>query len=216
MINIAIVEDDPAAVQRFTELIDLERDLRLVATASNLADARVMCATGGFDVLLCDLGLPDGDGVKLISEISRSAPEVDVLVVTVFANQGKILDCIRAGARGYILKDGRMEHFLENIRTLKSGGSPISPIIARQILKHLAPSALDADGSETVALSERESEVLNLLARGFSYEEIAGILGLSAQTISTYIKRLYRKLGVHSRSEAVFEGTSRGMIDVPR
>jgi DNA-binding NarL/FixJ family response regulator len=123
----------------------------------------------------------------------------------------------KSGARGYILKDGRMDHFLEHIRNLKAGGSPISPMIARQLLKHLSqPVRSDSADDEGAALSERETEVLNLLARGFSYDEIAGILELSPQTIATYVKRLYRKLGVHSRSEAVFEGTSRGMIDAYR
>jgi DNA-binding NarL/FixJ family response regulator len=215
MVTIAIIEDDPAVLQRMTEILATDAGLQLVATAANFSDARAMIAQGGFEVLLCDLGLPGGDGIDIIREVAQTFPTVDVLVVTVFANQARVLESIKAGARGYILKDDQLDRFNEHIHNISNGGSPISPMIARQVLKQLAPEARKSD-PEAPSLSQRETEVLNLLARGFSYDEIAGILSLSAQTVPTYVKRLYRKLGVNSRSEAVFEGASRGMIDVIR
>ncbi len=137
-------------------------------------------------------------------------------MITLFAEQSQVLDTIREGARGYLLKDERVEYCVAAIREIRRGGSPISPIIARQLLLQLKPAdkaATDARPLEE-GLSPREAEVLNLLARGFSYFEIAGLMTLSQQTVGTYVKRIYRKLEVNSRSEAVFEASSRGIMDV--
>jgi DNA-binding NarL/FixJ family response regulator len=215
MIRVAIIEDDPAAVDRLRTAIDAADDIETIGVARNVKAGLDLVATGGFDVLLCDLGLPDGSGVSLIRASAAAWPEADIIVITVFAEQGKVLASIKAGARGYLLKDERIEDCVEAIREIRRGGSPISPIIARQLLQQLQPAATVATapgGHE--ALSPRETEVLNLLARGFSYAEIAALLSLSAQTVGTYVKRIYRKLEVNSRSEAVFEASSRGIMDV--
>jgi DNA-binding NarL/FixJ family response regulator len=212
MIRVAIVEDDPAAVDRLCAVIDAADDISVIAVARNMKAGIDVVAAGGFDVLLCDLGLPDGSGVTVIRASAAAWPEADIIVITVFAEQGKVLESIKAGARGYLLKDERIQDCVEAIREIRRGGSPISPIIARQLLQQLQPAAMAPAGDET--LSPRETEVLNLLARGFSYVEIAALLNLSAQTVGTYIKRIYRKLEVNSRSEAVFEASSRGIMDV--
>lgn len=212
MIRVAIVEDDPAAVDRLRAVIDAADDLGVIAIARNMKAGVDLVAAGGFDVLLCDLGLPDGSGVSVIRASAAAWPEADIIVITVFAEQGKVLESIKAGARGYLLKDERIQDCVEAIREIRRGGSPISPIIARQLLQQLQPAAMAPTSDET--LSPRETEVLNLLARGFSYAEIAALLNLSAQTVGTYIKRIYRKLEVNSRSEAVFEASSRGIMDV--
>ncbi len=212
MIRTAIVEDDPAAVERLCAAIDAADDIEVIAVARNFAAGIALVEAGGFDVLLCDLGLPDGSGVGIIKASAARYPDADIIVITVFADQAKVLDSIKAGARGYLLKGGGLDECVEGIREIRRGGSPISPIIARQLLQQLRPAAVPPHEGE--ALSPREAEVLNLLARGFSYAEIATLLGLSAQTIGTYIKRIYRKLEVNSRSEAVFEASSRGIMDV--
>lgn len=211
MIRVAIIEDDPAAVDRMRAVIDTATDIETIAVARNVKSGLDLVAAGGFDVLLCDLGLPDGSGVTIIRASAAAWPEADIIVITVFAEQGKVLESIKAGARGYLLKDERIQDCVEAIREIRRGGSPISPIIARQLLQQLQPATMATAGDET--LSPRETEVLNLLARGFSYAEIAALLNLSAQTVGTYIKRIYRKLEVNSRSEAVFEASSRGIMD---
>jgi DNA-binding NarL/FixJ family response regulator len=221
MIRTGVIEDDPQMVARITDALRETSDIRVVAVANNFRDGAALIAAGGFDVLLCDIGLPDGSGIDLIRQASTLMPEMDIIVITIFGDTGKVLDAIKAGARGYLLKDDHVAQYADSIRQLRAGGSPISPIIARQLLKQLQPeqtTALVAPESSPAAgleaLSARESEVLNLLARGFSYAEVATFLSLSPATIGTYVKRIYRKLEVKSRSEAVFEASSRGILNV--
>lgn len=214
VIRIAIIEDDPAVIERLKAALAPADDIGVVAFAQSAKAARTMIAGGGFDVLLCDLGLPDGDGIDLIRDAIKANPDTDVIVVTLFAQQNKVIDSIRAGARGYLLKDDHFENCVESVREIRRGGSPISPIIARQLLKHMVPEPDQIVRPLDDTLSNRENEVLNLLARGFSYNEIAALLGLAPSSIGTYVKRIYRKLEVNSRAEAVFEAGNRGIIDV--
>lgn len=213
MIRIAIVEDDPVMVEQLTAAINVAAGLSVVAVAHNVEGGQRLVLQGGFDVLLCDLGLPDGSGISLIADSARRWPDADIIVVTIFADQAKVLDSIKAGARGYMLKDERLEDCVTGIREIRRGGSPISPIIARQLLNQLKPVRPDGN-RHTEGLSPREDEVIGLLARGFSYIEIAALMAISPQTVGTHVKNLYRKLEVNSRSEAVFEASSRGIIAV--
>lgn len=213
MIRTAIVEDDPEVVRQIEAAIAQSTEVELAWVARNVATASPLIVIGEFDVLLCDLGLPDGSGIDLIAKAARLHPDIDIMVVTMFADQRKVLECIKAGARGYLLKGANPESWVENIREIRNGGSPVSPIIARQLLKRLQPDHADEGGQPREALSEREMRVLELLARGFSYAECAGILSVSSHTIGTFVKRIYRKLEVNSRSEAVFEASSRGILD---
>jgi DNA-binding NarL/FixJ family response regulator len=216
MIRVAIVEDDPSALERIESALKGESDIRIIGVSHNATQGKDMVIAGGFDVLLCDLGLPDGSGITLIREASKRHPDADVIVITIFADQAKVLDSIKAGARGYLLKDERIENCAESIRDIRKGGSPISPVIARQLLQQFQPPSRDKDtgSKEKDMLTPREHEVLNLLSRGFSYAEIGGILTLSTQTIATYVKSIYRKMEVNSRSEAIFEASNMGIIDM--
>lgn len=212
MIRVAIVEDDPAMRDLLVSALDASDDMLLTATADNAAAARGMIEAGGHDVLLCDLGLPDGTGIDLIRQEALLGRDTDILVITMFANQNKVLDAIRAGARGYLLKDERLEDCIEAIRNIRRGGSPISPIIARQLLGEIRPRPSEASTPMASPLSEREYEVLNLLSRGFSNSECAEILTVSTNTIGTHVKNIYRKLEVNSRAEALFEASSQGLL----
>ena len=212
MIRVAVIEDDPVTADMLTRAIDATDDVTVAALARNAQSGAALIDKGGFDVLLCDLGLPDGTGITLITQSALAWPAADIIVITIFADQAKVLASIKAGARGYLLKDERFDECVAGIREIRRGGSPISPIIARQLLQQLQPARTAAPGGE--ALTPRETEVLGLLARGFSYAEIAGLLALSPQTIGTHVKNLYRKLDVNSRSEAVFEASSRGIVDL--
>lgn len=211
MIRTAIIEDDPDMLERLGRAIRSSDDISVTATAHDAATGHRLIAEGGFDVLLCDLGLPDGDGINLIREASALYPNVDIMVVTIFADQRKVLDSIRAGARGYILKDQRLEDCVDAIRQVREGGSPISPIIARQLLQRLQPEKTDPQGN--ITLTEREVQVLRILSRGFSITECAEMLDISPFTVGTHVKNIYRKLEGSSRAEAVFEATSRGILD---
>ena len=213
-IRVAIIEDDLDALDRIRAALAADGGLAVVAIAHNVADGKVCIDAGGFDVLLCDLGLPDGSGISLIRYAAQKHKNIDIVVITIFAEQSKVLDSIRSGARGFLLKDERFSECAEGIREVRRGGSPISPAIARQLLKEFQPKETDANAA--ALLSKREAEVLNLLARGFSFLEIGELLSISRSTVATYVKNIYQKLEVNSRSEAVFEASSLGIIDMPR
>ncbi|GAB5488344.1 MAG: response regulator transcription factor [Parasphingorhabdus sp.] len=209
--KVAVVEDDPPVLADISRAIHQAQDMELVDSATNFASGQKLVANGGFDVLVCDLGLPDGDGTNLIRMASELQNEIDIMVLTMFADHQKVLNAIRAGARGYLLKDQPLENCVDAIREIRSGGSPISPIIARLVLKQLQPQAQPVE-ELTEPLSNRELETLNLLSRGFSYSEAAEIMNISAHTVATYVKHIYRKLEVNSRAEAVFEASNRGIL----
>jgi DNA-binding NarL/FixJ family response regulator len=216
LIRVAIVEDDPAALERITTALEAAEDTTIVATAPNAVRGKAMIDNGGFDVLLCDLGLPDGSGINLIRHAAQKYADIDIMVITIFADQDKVLGSIKAGARGYLLKDERFDSFIDSIREVRRGGSPISPVIARQLLKEFQPQEQEADKKGLELLSKRELEVLKLLARGFTFVEIGDILKIGRSTVATYVKNIYQKLEVNSRAEAVFEASSMGVINMPR
>ena len=214
VIRVTVVEDDMEALERIKTALAADGGLPIISIAHNVAEGKACIDLGGFDVLLCDLGLPDGSGISLIRHAALTHKNIDIIVITIFAEQSKVLDSIRAGARGFLLKDESFGNCAEGIREVRRGGSPISPTIARQLLKEFQPKQQDTKAVEL--LSKRESEVLNLLARGFSFVEIGDLLSISRSTVATYVKNIYQKLEVNSRSEAVFEASSLGIIAMPR
>ena len=212
MIRVAVVEDDPFMRENLCSAVEACADMRLVGQEDNVASASKMIEIGGYDVLLCDLGLPDGSGFDLIRQETQTGRDTDILVITMFANQKNIIDAIKAGARGYLLKDERIEDCMEAIYNIRKGGSPISPIIARQLLVHIEPKpSLDQEPLKA-PLTEREYEVLNLLSRGLSNSDCADVLSISSNTIGTHVKNIYRKLEVNNRAEALFEASSKGWL----
>lgn len=221
-LNIAIVEDNPEFLATFNRIIANSDDMSILATARDLACGRKMLQGTAADVLLVDLGLPDGSGLDLIQEASTCWPACDVMVVSVFGNQQNVLAALKAGATGYLLKDTNSDDLAEQIRILKAGGSPISPVIARQLLTHLnsetqATSLVadeQADNSTTSddLLSAQEKAVLTLASKGYNYDEVAEKLGVTRHTVATYVKRCYRKLQVNSKSEAIYEARKHGLV----
>jgi DNA-binding NarL/FixJ family response regulator len=214
MATVMVVEDDPVFLNRFCRIIASDAELALFAAVPDCASARQALAKAAPDVLLTDLGLADGSGIEIIRETSRRYPDTDIMVVTVFGDEEHVLAAIEAGATGYILKDSMPEAFVALIKQLRAGGSPISPVIARQLLKRfMLPAAPDSVRPVADAgLSARESEVLSLIAKGFSFAEIARLLGVSPHTVTTHVKKIYQKLAVHSRGEAVYEAGKMGLI----
>ncbi|HLX25021.1 MAG TPA: response regulator transcription factor [Usitatibacter sp.] len=214
MTTIMVVEDDPVFLNRFCRIIAADPELALFAAVPDCASARQALAKSAPDVLLTDLGLTDGSGISIIRETSQRYPGTDIMVVTVFGDEEHVLAAIEAGATGYILKDSIPEAFVGLVKQLRAGGSPISPIIARQLLNRFKPGAAPGNPRQSPepALSGRESEVLSLIAKGFSFGEIARLLGVSPHTVTTHVKKIYQKLAVHSRGEAVYEAGKMGLI----
>ena len=208
--RVILVEDDADTRHYLAEAIRDQAALELQAACADLQSARAALATGAPDVLLTDLALPDGDGVDLIREYKQAVPRCECMVISVFGSEARVVAAIEAGATGYLLKDEPVERVGEAILSLVQGGSPMSPGIARHILNRLNPAG--ATGPQPVSLTDRELAVLSGLARGYTYGEIATQLGLSAHTVGTHIKNIYRKLEVSSRAEAVFEACQLGII----
>jgi DNA-binding NarL/FixJ family response regulator len=220
-IHVAILEDDVLLSGRYQDLIRSASDMRIVWACATLADAQERLAAGSAavapDVLLVDLGLPDGSGLTAIHLARQRHPGCEVMVVTIFGDEQHVVAAIEAGAGGYLLKDALQDTFLNTIREIRAGGSPISPSIARILLQRARQPNRNSE-SRTIEnnglLGERESEILALVAKGFNFAEIGRLLDISTNTVKTHIYRIYRKLSVHSRGEAVFEATKRGLVDL--
>jgi DNA-binding NarL/FixJ family response regulator len=216
-LRVLVVDDDPELRRAFVAAVDAAPDMYAVGHAATLAEGQALLQRARPDVLLVDLGLPDGDGTALIREAARTLPNCDVMVVTVFGDEAHVLAAVEAGATGYLLKDADAAEIVEQVRVLRAGGSPISAVIARQLLLRFASwattQAADRDpGDRYGLLSPREHEVLLFCAKGYSYEEIAPMLAVSRHTVMTFVKRIYRKLQVHSKTEALFEARAHGWI----
>jgi DNA-binding NarL/FixJ family response regulator len=217
-ISIVIVEDEPEFRRRFAQIIESEPSMQLVGVAASRREAQVIIDAEDFDVLLIDLGLPDGNGIDLIRHVSQKKPDADIMVVTVFGDEQHVVSSIEAGATGYILKDSTPADVVSCIRLLRAGGSPVSPVVARSVLRAIrnrigvSSPATRSAAPENNPLSARETEILQLLAKGMSFGEIGEILGISPHTVTAHIKKIYRKLAVHSRGEAVYEATQMGLL----
>jgi DNA-binding NarL/FixJ family response regulator len=213
--SILLVEDDPATRARLARAIERHPKLRLTGEAGSVREGIAELDRGAPDVLLADLGLPDGSGIDLIREVRRRRYSTESMVITVFGDEKHVVAAIEAGASGYLLKDGTSEYVGESILELLDGGSPISPAIARHLLRRFreSPDPTRApDGAEAPSLTDREDEVLSLLVKGFTFPEIGKLLGISAHTVTTHVKHIYEKLEVRSRAEAVYEALQLGIL----
>lgn len=225
--TVLIVEDDPTMRDFFAASVSRHERLHLLAAVGALAEAQPWLRADAepVDVLLVDLGLPDGSGLELIRLARRQHPACEALVISMFGDEENVLASIEAGALGYIHKDATPDDIDQTILEMKAGASPISPMIARRVLSkyrsqqaQAAPPApeplpsVDLTSPARGLLSNREQEVLELIARGFSYAEIARLKSVSVHTVQTHIKNLYGKLAVHSKSEAVYEATRMGLL----
>lgn len=225
MWNILIVEDDASMREFLANSVARAGDLILAASLGTVSEAQNWLAVPGqqVDVVLTDLGLPDGSGLDVIRLAGQLHPACDTLVISVFGDDENVLASIEAGAVGYIHKDAAPDDIAQTIREMKAGASPISPMIARRVLaKYVAlradlePIPKSRTTAGAIPLSPREQEVLELIARGFSYAEIARVKEVTVHTVQTHIKNLYRKLAVRSKNEAVFEATQLGLLQQRR
>lgn len=214
MIKIAIIDDDVRLRAHFERTIEAAAELELEWSAGSLAEARENLATLP-DVALVDLGLPDGHGSQLISEMQAKG-DVKVLVVTIFDDRQSVLKAIHSGADGYLVKESTGSEIVESIETLMDGGSPISAAAAIHLMD-LVKNAPDPEPQlhdSDVKLTPRETELLQLFAKGLTYREAAECLGISRHTVGDHIKSIYRKLAVTSRAEAVFEAYQNRLIEM--
>ena len=218
LLRVLVVEDDTTVRDLLCASIEAESGLQLCAALDCVTDAIAWLSSHPLDILLTDLGLPDGSGIEVISACAALHPDADILVITMFGDEKNVLASIDAGAVGYILKDAGDLNVARFIEDLRNGGSPMSPLVARKLLARHQQSTVrttdryTASRGVSVNLTARELESLDLIARGYTYAEIAKLLDLSISTVQTHVKNLYAKLSVHSRGEAVFEAHKLGLL----
>lgn len=217
-IHVVIVEDDPDFRAALSQVVQTAPDMRLAGKAGTRAEGLALLKGPPADVLLVDLGLPDGSGIDVIKMAALQWPSCSIMVSTNFGDETHVMRSIEAGAAGYLLKDSSPAKMIDEIRSLASGGSPISPIIARQVLAHFRQGfSSKADTHQSAGpsspLSAREREVLNFITKGFTMLEIAKLMDLSHFTVRTFVRRIYAKLKVTSKVEAIYEAKTLGLLD---
>lgn len=214
--RIAILEDDPNVALHFREIIAPAADLALTGTADCLAAAESLIG-GRPELLLSDIGLPDGSGLSFIPVLRAALPACKVLVITAFGDRDTVVAALNAGADGYLLKDSGPDTILDGIRATLDGGAPISASAAVYLLERLrgaAPGDPGVAAPDAERLTPREIELLELFSRGHSYKLASRALGISPLTVGNHVKSIYRKLQVHSRGEAVYEAVRRKQLSL--
>lgn len=232
METILLVEDDEVTRNWLAALLAAMPNGRTPVCCATAGEALHWLQSHSPDIVLCDLGLPDRPGTDVILEAATRHPACDILVITVFGDEQHVVAAMEAGASGYLLKDASLANIREHLDYLRLGGSPMSPRVARLLIRQCRPSRLPGDDAAPdlrergspiapsghdaqTTLSVRETEVLTGIAKGFTYAEVASALDVSSNTVRTHIKRIYQKLAVNSRSEAVWEynqrATQRGL-----
>jgi DNA-binding NarL/FixJ family response regulator len=221
-IRVLMVEDQTKILRNQLKLLEGNKEIEIVGTALSGEAALEEAARLKPNVLLLDLGLPRMSGIDVTRQIKATQPGIEILIFTIFDEEDKVLEAVRAGASGYLLKGSTTDKIVEAIKEVHAGGTVIQPNLARRLLKHfrvpeagatLEPTPPAAE-PEVRPLSEREKEILQLIAKGVSNSEAARLLNVSKATIRTHLEHIYQKLEVTNRVEAVTEGIRKGLISV--
>lgn len=247
-IRVFVVEDQTKILKNQLRLLEGHQEIEIIGTALSGEAALEEVPKLMPDVLLLDLGLPRMSGIDVTRAVKASYPKVEILIFTIFDEEDKVLEAVKAGASGYLLKGAPVDKIIEAIKEVRAGGTVIQPNLARRLLRHFrvdpdsaplptpprpaepaaapepkveaapeaapAPAAALEEESPLKPLSDREKEILQLIAKGVSNSEAAKLLNLSKATIRTHLEHIYRKLEVTNRVEAVTEGIRKGLISV--
>jgi DNA-binding NarL/FixJ family response regulator len=200
-ISVSIVEDNEKLRGTLARVINRADGFRCVSDYGNAEDALKALPQVRPDVVLMDINLPGMNGVECVRQLKQQLPQTQVMMLTVYEDTENIFNALTAGANGYMLKRTSSKELLEAIHEVHRGGSPMTMHIARKVVQSFQKTAATAQPTEN--LSEREQQVLDLLSQGLMYKEIADKLAISYETVHTYIRRIYEKLQVRTRTEAV-------------
>lgn len=201
-IRVSIVEDDATIRETLHSLLIFEEGMQPVSVHGTAEHALQMLPTDPPNVVVMDINLPGASGIDCVRTLSESCPGTQFLMYTVHDDDHRVFDALKAGANGYILKSSTPDQILEAIRELMAGGSPMSAPVARRLVQQFRP-VQQRQALGDVPLTDREFEVLDLLAQGLLYKEIGGRLGITVGTIKQHIHRIYEKMHVQNRTEAV-------------
>jgi DNA-binding NarL/FixJ family response regulator len=228
-VRVFVVEDQTKILRNQLKLLEGSAEIQVVGTALSGEAALVEVPLKTPEVLLLDLGLPGISGIDVTREVKARWPAIEILIFTIFDEEEKVLEAVKAGASGYLLKGATTDKIVEAIKEVKAGGTVIQPNLARRLLRHFRvplPSGAEPqpppaqrrapqlEEERVRPLSERETEILQLIAKGVSNSEAARLLSLSKATIRTHLEHIYQKLEVTNRVEAVTEGIRKGLISV--
>lgn len=222
IITVLVAADNAPEAASIAGQIDRHDDLSVLATAMTPAELEELLAQhSDLGLLVTDVVLSNKDVTPILAKAVQKNPKLEVIVYTAHAEDSVVMRAVQAGASGYLLKGGR-EDIVSCIRLLASGGSPVSPSVVRCVLRALrarqtgdwtlTEKSLEPERKEHKALSQREHDILVLLAKGLSFAEIGNLLNISPHTVTAHVKKLYRKLQVHSRAEAVYEASCLGVL----
>lgn len=202
-ITVYVVEDDANLRDSIQRFINLDPDFTCPAAFSSAEDLLDADFKPQPDVVMVDINLPGMSGIECISRLKHLLPDVQVMILTVYENSNRIFEALTAGASGFLVKNTPPDKVLEAIRDVANGGGPMSSHIARKVIQAFQPAYKSSTPGETP--TPREQQILELLARGFAYKQIAAELNLSMGTIQTHVSRIYKKLHVNCRTEAVMK-----------
>jgi DNA-binding NarL/FixJ family response regulator len=202
-IRVAVVEDDEGIRSSLADILGRSGDCRLVGSCPNAEEALTKLPALAPEVVLMDINLPGMDGIECLRRLKDRMAETQFIMVTVYGDNERLFRSLMAGASGYLLKRAPFARLVEAIREAHTGGSPMTPQIARRVVQYFRTVPQPAAELET--LTPREKEILEALSEGLLYKEIVERLGISMDTVRTYIRRIYDKLHVHSRTAAVMK-----------
>ena len=212
--TVLIVEDSTATRERLEQAIIEGDTFELVGSAEAFEPATQLLEEKSPDILLTDLDLPDGNGIDLIKMLKNENIKTELaIVITIFGDEGHVITALKAGASGYLLKDDNFIEINNAITQMMNGGAPISPSIARYLMSELGLNSKQAPSEiRNGILSARENEILVLVSKGYTAKEIGNMLEVSFHTVNTHVKKIYKKLSVTNKTEAIFEATQKGII----
>lgn len=205
MIRILVVDDHPVVRDGLALVLGTQPDFEVVGEASDGAQAVAKACALQPDVILLDLEMPGVDGLSALHQFRQKAPEVRVIVFTAFDTDERIIKAVQAGAKGYLLKGAPRAELFEAVRVVAAGGSLLQPVVASKLMRHMSEPAADA-------LTEREMDVLRLMAKGMPNKEIAAALVVTERTVKFHISAILSKLGAGNRTEAVRVAVQRGLV----
>lgn len=216
--RVLVVEDDQDTARKLAAGVERSPRLRVCGAVHSFRAGRDSLASLRPDFLLTDIGLPDGTGIDLV-HLARAADwPCDSMIVSVFGDEARVIEAIRAGAKGYVLKSADLDHIALSVESVIDGGSPMSPKIARHLLTRLAGSDTAAlpgaplPERDRIQLTKRETEVLAAIARGYKRQEVADLLDITVGTVGTHVNSIYQKLQVGSNTAAVAAATRIGLL----